>query len=532
MSTANPVNGIAGGYVTVGGTDWLFASGTPTYQADNSAGFGTASNNVNVVAGGTPSPFAGAVNSLRFNSSTAAALNLPGALTITSGGILVTAGVGGGAAAITGGSLTASGGTGDPGNDLVVNQFNTTTPFSIGESITNSGTTSIGLTKAGPGTLVLIGSNSYSGPTTVGAGTLQFGDGTQGHDPPLPGNITDNTTVAFNLNGSQTYKGVISGAGGMTKSGPGMLSLSADNTYSGPTIITAGTVKLNNPSGIASGGTQGVFANVPEAAGYTLAYELQIGTNQNLSGGVPYLVNNAATIPNGSFSRVGYYMEVQKSGGPLQWVYVSFDASDLSNSAGKLGVPIASTGEFYHYNNGSQGSVTITNMDVASNVPGIVTGTDISTGVVQFWPSNYGNGNGYGVPNASAGQWGLADDGANTGQGYGSMKIGNYGAGAQQMLISFNDWNGGTYDVGLGNGSLNGFNNDYTFAGNAASYVVKNLEIVVNPTGSLPVVSPVTLASAASLDLDGSFQQIASISDYSSGSGGSVINSLRAPLPS
>ena len=72
MSTANPVNGIAGGYVTVGGTDWLFASGTPTHQADNSAGFGTASNNVNVVAGGTPSPFAGAVNSLRFNSSTAA----------------------------------------------------------------------------------------------------------------------------------------------------------------------------------------------------------------------------------------------------------------------------------------------------------------------------------------------------------------------------------------------------------------------------------------------------------------------------
>ena len=402
-------------------------------------------------------------------------------MTITSGGILVTAGVGGGAAAITGGSLTASGGTGDPGNDLVVNQFNTTTPFTR-RSITNSGTTSIGLTKAGPGTLVLIGSNSYSGPTTVGAGTLQFGDGTQGHDPPLPGNITDNTTVAFNLNGSQTYKGVISGAGGTTKSGPGMLSLSADNTYSGPTIITAGTVKLNNPSGIASGGTQGVFANVPEAAGYTLAYELQIGTNQNLSGGVPYLVNNAATIPNGSFSRVGYYMEVQKSGGPLQWVYVSFDASDLSTNASMLGVPIASTGEFYHYNNGSQGSVTITNMDVASNVPGIVTGTNISTGVVQFWPSNYGNGNGYGVPNATAASMGPR---RRRGQHRPRLRFDEdrqLRRGAQQMLISFNDWNGGTYDVGLGNGSLNGFNNDYTFAANAASYVVKNLEIVVNPT--------------------------------------------------
>ena len=91
-------------------------------------------------------------------------------------------------------------------------------------------------------------------------------------------------------------------------------------------------------------------------------------------------------------------------------------------------MPIASTGEFYHYGTGA-GGVTITNMDVASNVPGIVTGTNISTGLVQFWPSNYGNGNGYGVPNATANVWGLADDGASTGQGYGSMKIGNYGAG-------------------------------------------------------------------------------------------------------
>ena len=101
------------------------------------------------------------------------------------------------------------------------------------------------------------------------------------------------------------------------------------------------------------------------------------------------------------------------------------------------------------------------------------------------------------------------------------------------MLISFNDWNGGTYDVGLGNGSVNGFNNDYTFAANAGSYVVKNLEIVVNPpSGSLPAVSPVTIASGASLDLAGASQQIASLSDYSLGSGGSVINSNAGARPS
>ena len=320
---------------------------------------------------------------------------------------------------------------------------------------------------------------------------------------------------------------MVGGSGSLTKAGTGTLTLGAISTYSGPTAIAGGTLKLGYVPSLGSGGSEGVFTNVPETAGYVLAYELQIGTNQNLSGGVPYTVDNSASIVDGSFRRVGYYMELQKSGGPLQWVYASFDASDLSTQASKLGVPIASAGEFYHYNDGSLGSVTITNMNVLSNVPGIVTGTNIGTGLVQFWPSGYGNGNAYGVPNAIAGQWGLADDGANTSQGYGSMKIGNYGTAAQQMLLSFNNWNGGTYDVGLGNGSVSGYNNDYTFAGNAGNYVVKNLEIVVgNPGTGLPAGSPVTIAKGATLDLDGEMQQIASLSDYRPGSGGgSIINS-------
>jgi autotransporter-associated beta strand protein len=35
------------------------------------------------------------------------------------------------------------------------------------------------LTKADTGTLVLTGTNSYSGGTTIGGGTLQLGDGTE-----------------------------------------------------------------------------------------------------------------------------------------------------------------------------------------------------------------------------------------------------------------------------------------------------------------------------------------------------------------
>ena len=55
-------------------------------------------------------------------------MNLPGSLTLTTGGILVTPNMGSGTLSITGGSLTSSGGTGNQGSDVTINQFNTRTP--------------------------------------------------------------------------------------------------------------------------------------------------------------------------------------------------------------------------------------------------------------------------------------------------------------------------------------------------------------------------------------------------------------------
>ena len=52
------------------------------------------------------------------------------------------------------------------------------------------------LIKAGTGILALCGSNTYSGGTTVSAGTLQLGDGVanNGH---IQGNIVNNAAVTF-----------------------------------------------------------------------------------------------------------------------------------------------------------------------------------------------------------------------------------------------------------------------------------------------------------------------------------------------
>ena len=83
-----------------------------------------------------------------------------------------------------------------------------------------------------------------SSATTISAGTLQLGDGTAGHDGTLAGDIVNNFVLAYDLNGNQTYAGAIGGSGECTKSGPGMLTFSGVNTYTGPTVINGGTLKL------------------------------------------------------------------------------------------------------------------------------------------------------------------------------------------------------------------------------------------------------------------------------------------------
>lgn len=98
--------------------------------------------------------------------------------------------------------------------------------------ITGTGT----LTKTGAGVLTLIGSNSYSGGTTVSAGTLQ------GDAASLQGNILNNATVVFDQAISGAFAGIMSGTGSLTKTGAGTLVLTGANTYTGITTITHGTL--------------------------------------------------------------------------------------------------------------------------------------------------------------------------------------------------------------------------------------------------------------------------------------------------
>ena len=59
--------------------------------------------------------------------------------------------------------------------------------------------------QAGSGTLIYLGSNSYSGGTTIGIGSLQIGSG--GAAGVLPGNTLDSGLFIFSRSDTYTYPG-------------------------------------------------------------------------------------------------------------------------------------------------------------------------------------------------------------------------------------------------------------------------------------------------------------------------------------
>jgi autotransporter-associated beta strand protein len=147
-----------------------------------------------------------------------------------------------------------------------------------GQAVALTGPVSGGgaLTKTSGGTLLLSGSNSYTGDTTVAGGTVEFTAGAissgvvtlgGGGVKYASGNTEDLSAKTVNLafgggtvdtgGNDVTFANSIGnfGVGGLTKSGSGTLTLQGANTYTGQTTVRGGVLSVSADANLGDAGT-------------------------------------------------------------------------------------------------------------------------------------------------------------------------------------------------------------------------------------------------------------------------------------
>ncbi|ENZ3554845.1 autotransporter-associated beta strand repeat-containing protein [Salmonella enterica] len=239
-------NNISGsGQVVKSGDDTLTFSGSNTYTG------GTTINDGTLVATSVEALGSGDVTNdavLALNTGGDFANNIGGTGSVVkSGDETLTLS---GSNTYTGGTLISSGtlvandvnalGTGDVTDNATL-MLNTG-----GDFINNIGGTGR-VEKSGDDTLTLSGSNSYTGGTLISSGTLVATN----VDALGSGDVTDNATLELNTGG--TFDNAISGSGQVVKSGDETLTLSGANSYTGGTLISSGTLVANDVNALGSG---------------------------------------------------------------------------------------------------------------------------------------------------------------------------------------------------------------------------------------------------------------------------------------
>ena len=104
--------------------------------------------------------------------------------------------------------------------------------------------------KNGTGSVTFVTANTYSGNTTISAGTLQLGNGVADGSLAAGSAIANSGRLVYNPASPQVVSNAISGAGAVVKKGPGSVALCGANTLTGDVTLEAGTLGVNHASAL------------------------------------------------------------------------------------------------------------------------------------------------------------------------------------------------------------------------------------------------------------------------------------------
>ncbi|HQR41017.1 MAG TPA: autotransporter-associated beta strand repeat-containing protein, partial [Gemmatales bacterium] len=288
----------AGG-LTKAGTGTLILSGANTYTGGTklagSAGSIVRLGNANALGNSNNSLTINAGNTLDLNGTTIAVGALSGLGNVTN----------------TSGTIASL---------FTVGNGNADSTFS---GIMQNGAQPLALQKVGTGTLILSGSSTYTGGTTINAGAVRISDdanlGSGGGGLTFNGGTLQSTVTfgtarptllnapggTFEVIGTTlTHAGNITGAGSLTKTGTGTLVLSGNNTYSGGTFLNNGFVQVNSDSRL--GNTSGALTFNGGFLAATSSFSMNRDVAINAGGGtMDVSLSSSILTLNGNLSGTG-----------------------------------------------------------------------------------------------------------------------------------------------------------------------------------------------------------------------------------
>lgn len=292
-----------------------------------------------------------------------------------------------------------------------------------------------GMERINSGNTILLGDNTYTGNTLIGAGSeLTLGDGNTTGKLSEQTNITDNGILTVNHSDAVALNGVISGSGAFRQIGSGVTRLGGNNSYAGSTTVEQGTLLINGvQSGtglttVKSGTTLGGYGTIGGDVLFESGTTLRPGDDSRGNRTGTLTVQGDLTLASDTNSQF-QLGEVYTPGGSLN------DLVDVKGDLildGSLNVALTAGGAFLPgvyrlFNYG--GSLTDNTMDIASLPPNDASNYAIQTNIdkevnlalnfidptnqLQFWdgdldviPGNHGDGTtGNGRVDGGFGYW-------------------------------------------------------------------------------------------------------------------------------